>query len=556
MSFAYWLNSAWMWSCRREANEFRRATHAVAWTQEAVLREMLSANRDTSFGRRHGFASVTSPQDYQRYVPLSNYDAFAPYVQEVAAGHLNVLTADRVELLEPTSGTTAGEKLIPYTASLRAQFQRAVAAWVADVMHHRPGVRRGRAYWSISPALGLPRRTAGGIRIGFDSDAAYLSRWQQRLVRHLLVMPPAVTSLRAIEDFRYFTLFHLLAAPDLALISVWNPTFLTALLSPLEGWIDRICDDLRHGRRRIPATPRVRRLRSEELRAIFRHGGPLPEKLRQVWPGLDLISCWADAAAATQLPALQALFPGVAVQPKGLLSTEACVSFPLCGRPGAALAVRSHFFEFREWPGKIAAPSGIRLAHELEAGGRYKVIVTTGGGLYRYQSGDVVEVTGFENQCPLVRLVGRADRVCDLVGEKLGEPHVQEVLHRVFAGHRLAPRFAMLAPAGGDPPGYRLYLHIEDELLTAQADDIVREVEAGLRSNPYYSQAVGLRQLWPLKVTILDADFEQVWQVYERACLARGKKLGQIKPSVLDSWPGWCREFDGCRRREAAAGCA
>jgi hypothetical protein len=64
-----------------------------------------------------------------------------------------------------------------------------------------------------------------------------------------------------------------------------------------------------------------------------------------------------------------------------------------------------------------------------------------------------------------------------------------------------------------------------------------------------------LGQLRPLDVQIMDADFEQVWQVYERACLAQGRKLGQIKPSVFDSWTGWCQEFSGCFRREAAAAC-
>jgi hypothetical protein len=557
MTLAYGLNTAWMWTCRREARAFRRATHAVAETQETLLRSILTANRDTSFGKRHGFASVTSLEDYRRRVPLSTYETYAPFIREIAAGRPKVLTSDRVELLEPTSGTTTGEKWVPYTATLRAQFQRAVAAWIADVLHQRPGARRGRAYWSISPAAGPPRQTEGGVRIGFDSDAAYLSRWQQLLVRHLLVMPPVVTSLTRLEDFRYFTLFHLVAAADLALISVWSPTFLTALLAPLETWSGRICDDLWRGRLSLPGPAEAtevrlgqRRRRAEQLRDIFRQSSPMPAKLRQIWPRLDLISCWADATAASYLPALQALFPGVAVQPKGLLSTEACVSFPLWGRSGAALALRSHFFEFRDWQGE---PAGPRLAHQLERGRRYEVIVTTGGGLYRYQLRDVVEVTGFEHQCPLVRLVGRADRVSDLVGEKLGEPHVQEVLNRVLAAHRLAPRFALVVPVPGDPPGYRLYLQGNVEQLTARCHDVARDVEAALGGNPYYSQAVQLGQLRPLEVQVLEADFEQVWQVYERACLARGSKLGQIKPPVLDSWTGWCHEFSGCLRREAAA---
>src|SRR5262249_4367209 len=188
-----------------------------------------------------------TPQSYQARVPLSTFEDYAASVRRVAAGDPDVLTAERVLLLEPTSGTTGGEKLIPYTASLRRQFQRGVAAWMANLLRHRPAVRRGRAYWSISPAFGPPRRSPGGIPIGFEDDAAYLGRLEQVALRRLLVVPPLVTRLTDLTAFRYQTLLYLLRAEDLTLISVWNPTFLTALLAPLEEWGDRLCSDLRRG---------------------------------------------------------------------------------------------------------------------------------------------------------------------------------------------------------------------------------------------------------------------------------------------------------------------
>lgn len=569
MNLAYWINSAWMWGSQREARAFRRATTAVAETQQAVLQDMLRLNRDTNFGKQHGFDLIKSCEEYQQRVPLSTYDAYVAAIQEIAAGKGNVLTSDRVELLEPTSGTTSGEKWIPYTISLRRQFQRAVAVWMADVLWHRPKVRQGRAYWSISPAFGRTRKTDGGIPIGFDSDAAYLSRWQQFLVRHLLVMPQEVTALTTIEDFRYFTLFYLVTAADLTLISIWSPTFLTSILSSLEGASERICRDLRRGQLSVevkkgPGSPgqihlglSQRRRCADHLTAIFRRGGAWAGKLKEIWPRLDLISCWADANAAAYLPGVRALFPEVAVQPKGLLSTEACVSFPLWGRSGAALALRSHFFEFSEWTGHDSRQTPvIRLAHQLEFGRRYKVIVTTGGGLYRYQLQDLVVVTGFENQCPLIRFVGRTDRVSDLVGEKLHEHHVQEVLQRVFEKYRLVPRFAMMVPLSGAESGYRLYIQ-EDQVehWKAMCHALARDIESGLCENPYYCHAIQLGQLRPLVVRILETDFEEVWQTYERTCLARGRKPGEIKPSVLDPWTGWCHEFERFLSKERQSTC-
>jgi hypothetical protein len=246
-----------------------------------------------------------------------------------------------------------------------------------------------------------------------------------------------------------------------------------------------------------------------------------------VWPRLALISCWADGAASLALPQLEELFPGVEVQPKGLLATEGVVSFPLLGQPAPVLAVRSHFFEFEETGG------GFRLAHEVEIGGRYRVVLTTGGGLYRYPLRDEVEIAGRLEQCPLLRFIGKADRISDLVGEKLAEAHVRSVLTSVFAGQRLSPRFALLAPILGPLTRYALFLQ-----GAGDAAGVAAAVQAGLEANPHYRYAVELGQLAPVEVRLVP-DAVEAWLVYEGVCLERGQKLGDIKPAALDPWTGW-----------------
>jgi hypothetical protein len=534
MRLASWLNSAWMIRCAGEARAFGRATRQVEQTQAGVLGEILSRNRTSEFGQEHGFARINTPCHYQARVPLSTSEDYAAPVGRIAAGRPNVLTAERVLLLEPTSGTTGGEKLIPYTASLRRQFQRGVAAWIANLFWHRPAVRRGRAYWSISPAFGPPRCSAGGIPIGFEDDAAYLGTLEQVALRRLLAVPYLVARLSDLTAFRYQTLLYLLQAEDLTLISVWNPTFLTALLTPLEEWQDRLCSDLRRGTEADSAPRR----RAELLQGIFRERVPLAEKLRHIWPQLALISCWTDAGASRHLSELREFFPGVEIQGKGLLATEGCVSFPLVGRQAPVLAIRSHFFEFKERgdPG-----GGCRLAHQLDRGGRYEVVLTTGGGLYRYQLRDEVEVVGFEQQCPLLRFLGKADRTSDLVGEKLAEPHVRAVLDRVLAAHGLAPRFALLVPVEGRPARYRLYLQAPGPPF--HLGGLSTALQAGLEENPHYAYAVRLGQLGPVEVQLLDPGGVPAWSLYEKQALARGQKAGAIKPAALDAWLGWPEVF-------------
>ena len=141
-------------------------------------------------------SSAGTIQDFQRRVPVSTNDDIEPYIARLAAGETNVLTHENVLLLEPTSGTTSGKKLIPYTKSLRAQFQRGIAAWIADLFQHRPAACRGRAYWSISPALG-PRRVPAAqhqrdvtVRNAFGRVAIEQHACDPTIARWLIAMAP------------------------------------------------------------------------------------------------------------------------------------------------------------------------------------------------------------------------------------------------------------------------------------------------------------------------------------------------------------------------------
>lgn len=524
MNVAYWLNRAWMGKCWREWARYQRATESVVASQAAVLREILAENATSEFGLAHGFAVIDSPDAYRRRVSLAGYKDFQTYVDRIAAGEKKLLTDEPVTLLEPTSGSSGGEKLIPYTTSLKRQFRRGIDAWIANLLASYPQVRRGRAYWSISPALGQARSSRAGIPIGFEDDTAYLGLMERLAMRRLLAVPPELAKAADLDQFRYQTLLHLLAADDLALISIWSPTFLTVLLGQLDTGGSRLCEDL------------AANSRSDKLRSIISSDLPLADKLRRIWPRLALISCWADGASTRYVEKLRELFPGVIIQPKGLLATEGFVSLPLAGQPGAALALRSHFFEFIDDCGDV------KLAHQVERLKHYQVVITTGGGLYRYRLGDVVEVVGFANQCPLLRFVGRADRVSDLVGEKLDEAHVRDILNRALAECDVSPSFSMMVPVANEVRCYRLYLQGVN-LSASQKHDLEARLEAGLSANPYYRHAVQLGQLARLEVQLLASSRDSAWSVYERECLVRGQKLGDIKPTVMDGWTGWSEKF-------------
>jgi hypothetical protein len=516
---------------------FRAALAAPERLQRDLLARYLRENAETVYGRAHGFASLHDVADYQERVPLTTWADYRPLLERIGAGEPDVLTRSPVRVLEGSGGTTQA-KLVPYTDALQAELRRAVAPWILDLARQHPGLLRGRSYWAITPvaraAEGAARPARGpadsaGPRVGFEQDSEYLGGAASRLVDATLVVPGAVRHIPDVASFRYATLLFLLRAPDLTLISVWHPSFLTLLLEALPGHWDRLLADLAAGTL-TPPSPLPAPLRAALSRpAAVRRASKLralgPASLGPIWPRLRVVSCWGDAHAALHLDGLRRALPGVVVQPKGLLATEACVTIPFEG--AWPIAIRSHFFEFVE-----AGGGRPRLAHELEPGGTYSVVVTTGGGLYRYQLEDRVEVTGRLRATPSLRFLGKLGHLSDRVGEKLREDFVSAALGRVCRDLDVHPRFALLAPDG---EGYALFVE-----APAVPEGLAAALDAALQFHADYRYARDLGQLRPAGVCRVENGLAR----YLERATERGQRLGDVKPlalSPLDGWRAWFR---------------
>lgn len=546
MSLAYFCNTCWMASCLPEARAYARDSHDIAGAQVKLLRQIVQHNRNTVFGRDHRFDAIETVRDFQNAVPLSTYDDYRDAINRIANGEHNVLTAEPVRLLEPTGGSSSGEKLIPYTAALQHRFQRAIRTWIWNLYSTRPAVRRGRAYWSISPMSHIGRRTTAGIPIGFDDDAVYLGRFERRFATKTIVAPRELALCPSVAATQYATLFFLLRAPDLSLISVWSPTFLTELLKLLWKRWESVCNDIARGQIAVDHPTEESAVtrqqyppltdRAEYLRRVFRDAGDITQCVPSIWPSLALVSCWTDGPSLVHANNLRRYLPGIELQPKGLLATEAFVTVPLVSLDASALAIRSHFFEFQPAESD-RSDHAMRplLAHELTAGGRYQVIVTTGGGLYRYQLHDEVEVVGFHSQVPLLRFLGKTDETSDLVGEKLNAAHVQSVLQAAFRDLRLTPIYSQLRTLKSSPPGYALQIVAPSLVAAPHLQRQLRDaVELGLHANPAYRYARSLGQLCALELELLneqEADAQNANRTTVR--LAAGQRLGDIKPSTI-----------------------
>ena len=528
-------NGTWLAASLPAWLRFRSALRRPAETQRRILGRLLNANAESAYGRAHGFGRIRSYAEFRERVPIVDYDNLEPWMTRIMRGEQGVLTCEPVTRLVPTSGSTAGRKLIPFTAAFQSELNAAIGPWIVDLCREHPAIPFGPAYWSISPAIPASDDEKSAVPVGFDDDSAYLGGFKQRLAETTFAVPSALRQVPDIECSRYLTLLCLLRAPDLRLISVWHPSFLALLLGALPALWEELLHDLAHGgcrrastlpreiRHALEAAPQPRR--AAELRRAD------PANPHVLWPHLRVVSCWGDGPACIAIAELRRRLPHASIQAKGLLATEAFVSIPFRGYH--PIAVTSHFLEFDDAAGETL------LAHQLRPGESYAVIVTTSGGLWRYRLGDLVEVDGFVSAVPSLRFLGRGGSVSDLCGEKLAETFVTRAIEAACASSEFTPRFAMLAPDPDSSGRWSYTLFVEGDLPPVLASCL----EGELRENPHYAFCRDLGQLGPLRCFQIG---EGACRTFCRVSASEGRRFGDIKPQALSNRCDWREHFCPC----------
>src|SRR5207249_3236840 len=126
-------------------------------------------------------------------------------------------------------------------------------------------------------------------------------------------------------------------------------------------------------------------------------------------------------------------FGDAPVRDIGLLASEGRMTLPFNdGTPSGILDIRTHYFEFIPEDEADQERPTVLGAHEREEGTRYFIMPTTASGLYRYHIYDVVRVTGFRNQTPLIEFLSKGAHFANVTGEKVSEYQVTQAMAQVL----------------------------------------------------------------------------------------------------------------------------
>lgn len=520
--------------------------------QSDWLLERVRKCRDTKFGRDHGFAEIRSVEDFQRRVPISRYDYFAPYIDAVARGEVSALVPDSEKLLRftITTGSGGSPKLNPVTDTWMKQYRQAWDIWGLKLFADHP-THLGEQMLQLAGKWEMGR-TPSGMSISMVS--ALLARAQNPMLRPFYATPSSVNDI-ADPVARYYTALRLAIPQRIGWIVLMNPGTVIRLAEIGNEHKERLIRDLRDGtlsedfdipseiraslKRRVG---RQHSIKARELERIAEQTGNLYPK--DYW-GETVVGCWLGGTAGFQKRSLPKYFGDVPMRDMGLVSSEGRHTIPIEDtKPEGVPSVVSGFYEYMPVDDADAVSPAVVPGNDLEVGRDYFLLMTTAGGYYRFNIGDVVRCRGFVGEAPLLEFMQKADRCGDLEGEKLTEHQFLESAHAVAAemGIQLTEITAVPVRESDGRPRYLVLAEEGDFGNRDRAASFLRDLDSRLKSiNFLYSARRREGVLDPARLLLIETG---AWERFiQRETDRRGTGDFQYKhPGLVENF-AWIEQF-------------
>lgn len=387
---------------------FIQAFKSPEKVQKKTLMRILKKNQFTFYGNRYGFGGIDSIEVYQQQVPVIEYGDIIPEIERLKAGEQQVLTQEPVKYFASTSGTTSGIKLIPVTKQRISSLNTELLLWMRLALKGHMKQVLGKILYIAGPYF--EGTTSGGIPYG--SISGYLMYKGPEWAKKRLAIPIEVFNEMDYDRKIHAMAFHALQQ-NVTHLGFTTPIEVLLLFDYIkENW-ESLLDEIG------AVNPR----RAKRLRQLDE---PVPSR---IWPKLHMANCFMTETSKIYMQTLiDVIGRDIVIRDPGINASEGRISLGICNDNVSGYpAVYNTFFEFEdcETPGKIS------LIHELVKGKRYRIIITTSEGLYRYQTGDIVEITGIQGRLPKLRFYQR-DFFLNVVGELAYEPELVRAVEHVL----------------------------------------------------------------------------------------------------------------------------
>jgi hypothetical protein len=517
--------------------------------REVLRRRIVQPNESCEFGRKHGFSAINSVPDFQQAVGLCRYEDLRDDIERMVLGEPGVLVSEPVRRFFITSGSTAVPKYVPVTSSFIRDKWRAFQTYWGMVRQDHSDIVRGCLIANFSDGS-REQTTPGGALC--SSESSFWGAWGGGDSSAQHPLPRAVLNISDPEA-RYYTIARILLETDVSALMALNPSTIFRLFEVLERYADLLEEDVKRGglseamnveshvRHYVATRHSGNAARAAELKEIFGNSqaGFLASHL---WPDLQLAICWQSPMVRPYLELLERFLDGLHQRDYITMGSEGIIAIPFeDGVSGGALAIDIHFYEFI--PEELADsddPSTL-LAHQVEAGRKYVVVLSTSAGLYRYNIGDVVQVKDFIGATPVVEFLHRTGHTCSLTGEKLTEDQVAGAVSQVASRLGLSLQAFTMCPVPRPFPHYALLAELDTAVDRNFLSQFIAEIDRALGwCNVEYESKRTSRRLGPPEFWVLQPGS---YDGLRQRRVTAGVSDAQVKLTCLTRDPNWYQQF-------------
>jgi hypothetical protein len=423
---------------------FVRKTRQPMAAQAQFLKTLLQVQQHTELGKKFGLSQIKTIDQFRQQVPIWAYSDYEPYAQRIAQGESNVLNPDPVTFINLTSGSTGKQKMVPVTERFQRSLQQAnlvsfgfaLEAFRAHSIGRSQPLEFGRILMANSARL--QGQTSGGINYG-PVTVGRLRSGGKFISQFLAAQPFEVLEIADSASRHYVALLFALCEPEMRGIAANFPMLALRICDYLEKYAEDLIQDIKAGtiapwlklepeiraklERRWTANPQ----RATQLREILQAEGRLTPKL--AWSKLSFILTAMGGTSDFYFRRFPEYFGDTPVFGGVFGTAEGSFSvYHDLNTEGGILALESGFYEFIPEDQWEAAQPQTLLPVELKVGERYRLLVTSYSGFYRYDIGDVVEVVGFYEQTPMIVFRHRRGGLLSSTTEKTTEFHATQAM--------------------------------------------------------------------------------------------------------------------------------
>lgn len=385
------FNSVFSWFIKKRVHQidlFKKFPHEV---QQEWFQRIVRDGMDTSFGRDHSFFTIHTISDFQKQVPIRNYEELKGYIDRSLIGEEDVLWPGKVKWFAKSSGTTSSKsKLIPVTKeSLEECHYKGGKDLLAMYCfnNHNSQIYAGKT-----------------LMMGGSSD---LSAMNSDSVTGDL-------SAIIIQNLPIWVNIKRTPNKDIALMDNWEEKIEKMAQATIKQDVSVVTG--------VPSWTLVLFKKILEITGA--------SSIKDVWPNLELFM-HGGVSFKPYRPQFEAL-----VNHSGLNFYETYNAsegfFGLQDRNNSEemLLMLDYgiFYEFLPMSELASESRSTLLLSEVELGVSYALIITTNAGLWRYLIGDTIVFTSVEPY--RIKVVGRTKLFINAFGEEVIIDNAEEAVRR------------------------------------------------------------------------------------------------------------------------------